>query len=308
MDGIINLNKPAGLSSHGAVAAVRRLFPGVRAGHGGTLDPAATGVLPIGLGRATRGLEYLVEQRKGYRAAIELGVITSTGDAEGEVLCRQPVPPFEREKIEAVLQALVGLQQQRTPPYSAAKHRGRPLYEYARRGESVPVKMRTVEIYRLELLAYSYDRVPQLLCEMECSRGTYVRELAQEIGRRLGCGAHLHRLERFFVGPFHIDSAASLDELEEAAAAGRLGEMVLPMDRALLHFDALTIPGSAVEDLRMGRSVPWSRLEEAGLQSPPHRTPLLRIYDPGGNFKALARLCGVKRKLALKTVKFLAPS
>lgn len=308
MDGIINLNKPAGISSHGAVAGVRRLMPGVRAGHAGTLDPAATGVLPICLGRATRVIEYLVELRKGYRAAIELGVVTATGDAEGEVLSRRPVPPLEQGEIEKVLHSLTGVQRQKTPPYAAAKHRGRPLYEYARRGETVPVKMRTIEIYRLDLLAYSPGRAPQIICEVECSKGTYIRELAEEIGRRLGCGAHLHALKRLFVGPFEISSAHSPEELERAAAAGSFDRILLPMDRALAHFDALTVPGAVVEDLRMGRAIPWSRLEEAGLQRRSPHSPLLRVYDPGGHFKALARIHGAGEEMVLRTVKFLAPS
>ncbi len=308
MDGIINLNKPAGISSHGAVAEVRRLVPGVRVGHAGTLDPAATGVLPICLGRATRVVEYLVELRKGYRAAIELGVATSTGDAEGEVVSRSDVPLLERPEIEKLLQSLTGVQRQKTPPYAAAKHRGRPLYEYARRGERVPVKMRTVEIYRLDLLAYSPGEAPHIICEVECSKGTYIRELAEEMGRRLGCGAHLHALERLFVGPFESGNAVSPEALARAAAGGGFREMLLPMDRALEHFEALSVPDTVVNDLRAGRAVPWSRLEEAGLCRHQPGSRMLRIYNTVGHFKALARIHGAGVDMVLKTVKFLASS
>ncbi len=307
MDGIINLNKPAGISSHHAVAGVRRLVPGVKVGHAGTLDPAATGVLPLCLGRATRVAEYLVELRKGYRAAINLGVTTTTGDAEGAVVSRSDLPLLERTDIEELLHSLTGLQQQEIPAYAAVKYRGRPLYDYARRGEAVPVKKRRVEIYRLELLAFSPERAPQFICEVECSRGTYIRALAEEIGRRLGCGAHLHALERFFVGPFEIGSAVSPDDLERAASGGSFNEMLLPMDRALAHFEALTVPDTVVNDLRAGRAVPWRRLEQAGFDAPPGPRPL-RVYNSRGHFKALARIHGAGGDIILKTVKFLAPS
>ena len=307
MDGIINLNKPAGITSHRAVAGVRLLAPGVKVGHAGTLDPAATGVLPVCLGRATRVVEYLVELRKGYRAAINLGVTTTTGDADGTVVSRSALPLLERVDIEELLHSLAGLQQQETPAYAAAKYRGRPLYEYARRGEAVPVKKRTVRIYRLELLAFCPETAPQIICEVECSKGTYIRVLAEEIGRRLGCGAHLHALERLFVGPFEIGSAVSPGDLERAAFGGTFRDLLLPMDRVLTHFESLTVSDTVVDDLRAGRAVPWSRLEQGGLDAPPPGPRPLRIYDSRGHFKALARIHEGDGEDILKTVKFLAP-
>lgn len=304
MDGIINLNKPAGISSHEAVAAMRRLVPGTRVGHGGTLDPAATGVLPLCLGRATRVAEYLFDLRKGYRAAITLGATTSTGDAEGTVLFKTAPPPLKENKIKELFQSLTGTLEQEVPAYAAAKYRGRPLYEYARRGEKVPLKKRTVQIYRLELLSYRPAAAAQIICEVECSRGTYIRTLAVEIGERLGCGAHLHALERLFVGPLTIAEAVTPDQLTAAAAADKLNSMLLPLDRALLHLEALTLPERAVEDLRSGRSVSWrpSAAEQAIFPA----GPLLRIYDPGGRFKALARLEKSSSGLILRTEKFLS--
>lgn len=307
MDGIINVNKPAGASSHRIVAGMRGLVPGVKVGHAGTLDPAATGVLPLCLGRATRIAEYIMDLKKGYRASITLGVATATGDAEGAVIRRKDPPPLERADIERLFLSLTGLQQQETPAYSAAKHRGRPLYDYARRGEAVPVKMRTIHIYRLQLLAFSPERAPQISCEVDCSRGTYIRALAEEMGRRLGCGAHLQTLERLFVGPFNIGDARSPEELERAAAGGVISDMLLPMDLALAHFGALTLSDGIIEDLRAGRAVPWEDPGQSGAPAPEKLQQPLRVYDSRGLFKALARIHAGENRRLLKTMKFLAP-
>lgn len=304
MDGVINLYKPAGVSSHDAVAMVRRLAPGVRIGHGGTLDPAATGVLPLCLGRATRIADYLFDLPKGYRAAITLGLTTATGDAVGAVLSRSTPPLLEEEQIKGLFRSLTGRREQDVPAYAAVKYRGRPLYHYARRGEEVPVKRRTVEIYSLELISYRPAAPAQIVCRVECSRGTYIRALAEEMGSCLGCGAHLHALERYFVGPLIIEEAVTLDRLSAAAEAGRLGEMIWPMDRALVHFKALTVSQGVLDDLRAGRAVPW---EEPAVGEPlePGGAPL-RIYDPRGRFRALARCEASGRGSVLRTEKFLS--
>ncbi len=311
MDGIINLDKPAGITSHDAVAIVRRLAPGVKVGHAGTLDPAATGVLPICLGRATRVAEYIINLPKGYRAAISLGMTTTTGDAEGEVLTSVEPPHFQQADVEKVIDSLKHLQLQVIPPYAAAKHRGRPFYEYARRGKKVPVRMRSIRIYRSELLKFTPESAPQITFEVECSKGTYIRSLAEEIGCRLGCGAHLQALRRIMVGPFKIGAAVSLDDLEKAAAGAGFGELLLPMDQGLMHFISLKVPDSIVKALRDGRAVPWRVLEEAGLPAPPrypdeHLDPR-RIYDSQGNFCALAKIDQRNNEHFLKTEKFLAP-
>ncbi|NMD42569.1 MAG: tRNA pseudouridine(55) synthase TruB [Firmicutes bacterium] len=305
LDGLINLNKPAGISSHRAVALVRRLAPGVKVGHGGTLDPAASGVLPLCLGRATRIAEYLFDLRKGYRAALTLGVTTESGDAAGAVISRSEPPPLERAGIETLFRSLTGAQEQQVPAYAAVKYRGRPLYEYARRGVKIPPKKRTVQIYRLELLSFDPAAGAQITCEVECSRGTYIRSLAVEIGERLGCGAHLQALERLFVGPLTVGEAHSPEQLSAAAAAGELHRKLLPLDRVLAHLEALHLPGSTVEELRLGRAVPYERSAEAealfkaGLP--------VRIYDPENRFRALARFERSASGLLLKTDKFLSP-
>ncbi|NLA12567.1 MAG: tRNA pseudouridine(55) synthase TruB [Firmicutes bacterium] len=305
LDGIVNLDKPAGITSHDAVAAMRRLVPGTKVGHGGTLDPAASGVLPLCLGRATRIAEYLFDLRKGYRTAVTLGTTTDTGDAAGTIISQKEPPLLERKNIEQLLRSLTGTQEQEVPAYAAVKHRGRPLYEYARRGEKVPKKKRTVEIYRFELIAFDPAAPAQILCEVECSRGTYIRSLAVELGARLGCGAHLQALERLFVGELSLGEAFSLEQLSTAAAAGTLPGMLLPLDRALLHLEALTVTGSTVEKLRAGRAVPWER--SAAVEALVAAALPVRIYDPQNRFRALARFTGSGADILLKTDKFLSP-
>ncbi|NLA25764.1 MAG: tRNA pseudouridine(55) synthase TruB, partial [Firmicutes bacterium] len=174
MDGIINLDKPSGITSHDAVALVRRLAPGVKVGHAGTLDPAATGVLPLCLGRATRVSQYILEMNKSYCAAINLGITTTTGDAEGDVITSVDPPHFKQSDVEKVIDSLKLLQLQVIPPYAAAKHRGRPFYEYARRGKKVPIRMRSIRIYHSKLLNFSPESAPQITFEVECSKGTYI--------------------------------------------------------------------------------------------------------------------------------------
>ncbi len=304
MDGMIILNKPPGLTSHQCVAAVRRLVPGVKVGHAGTLDPAATGVLPLCLGKATRIVEFLMDQRKGYRAGVQLGVSTDTDDAQGEVVNRRPVPQLDAGTLDALLQSLTGEQEQVPPAYSAVKHRGRPLYYWARRGERVEKKPRRITIYSVELLEYNPSGQPHLTLQIACSRGTYIRSFAAEIGRRIGCGAHLWSLERNFVGPFTLQEATTLETLQDAAARGSLQRFILPMDLALQHLPALTLDRRAILHLKHGRPVDCSDCGAENLDQAD--ALLLRIYGPGGRFYALARLETAESKSILKTVKYLA--
>lgn len=305
MDGIINLDKPAGMTSRRAVDAVRKAFPpGVKAGHAGTLDPAATGVLPVCLGKATRIVEYLMEHRKGYRAAVQLGVTTDTGDAGGQILGQHPVPALRREELEEVCRSLTGPLRQKPPAYAALKYRGKPYYYWARRGIEIEREPRLIKVYRFALLHYRPGGNPHLVCEVECSRGTYIRSLAAELGRCLGCGAHLLSLVRLFVGPFTLEEAVSPEEVAAAAARAEVESIVWPMDRALPHFGAVTATWEAVEALRQGRAVSLERLlpvEEWVTAGP---LPV-RVYDPAGRFRALAAWHRSETKAVLKTEKFL---
>lgn len=307
MDGILNLNKPPGITSHDLVQAVRRLLSGVKAGHAGTLDPEATGVLPVCCGRATRLAEYLMELPKGYRAVVTLGVVTDTGDAAGQVLERNPVAGVTRERLLEVCAGLRGPQEQLPPLYSAVKHRGKPLYYWTRRGKEVPRRPRTVNIYRLELAGFDSGHEPRLHLEVECSRGTYIRTLASEIGGRLGCGAHLASLERSFVGPFRIEESHGPEALARAVAEGRAAALFFPLEKALAHLPPVTLGREALRSLAQGKRL---SPESAGLVEPGAGAwdgGPLRVHDPQGRLLAIARWSRAGEEAVLKTEKFLVP-
>ena len=267
------LDKPLGLTSNAALQRVRRLYRAERAGHSGTLDPLASGLLPVLFGEATKfGAEMLAADKR-YRATIALGARTSTGDAEGEVIERHPVE-VERGGIEAVLHRFVGRIEQTPPMYSALKLAGRPLYAYARAGETVEREPRTVTIHELRLEAFAGAC---LEVDVRCSKGTYIRTLAEDIGAALGCGAHLGALRRTEVGPFRLAEAHALADLECAPEAARSG-LLLPVDCLLAHLPAVALEPDAAECFTHGQPV----TAPAGALSGPRR-----IYGPAG------RLLGV---------------
>lgn len=212
MDGIVLINKPKGPSSFRIVSKVKRLIGGGKVGHGGTLDPLATGVLVVLIGKATKKTSSLLTADKEYRARIRLGITTDTLDAEGTTLKREEVAEYPVEKILEVLNSFEGETLQVPPIHSALKHRGRKLYELARKGIQVDPKPRKVKIYRIELLDYSH---PWLTIRVECSKGTYIRALARDIGEKLGCGAYLADLTRTRVGRFTLDECINSDMLTE---------------------------------------------------------------------------------------------
>lgn len=248
LHGFLNLAKPAGITSHDAVAQVRRLAGQKRVGHAGTLDPAATGVLPIALGQATRLVEYLADSRKGYYALIELGVTTETDDAEGRVIAQAPVPELDGVLLEATLQQFRGSIMQVPPIYSALHHRGQRLYDLARAGQAPELQPRPVLIDRLELRAW---RSPVLEVEVACGKGTYIRALARDIGAALGCGAHLRQLVRTFVGGFRLEEATPLAEIQ----VGRVGEVLLPSELAVDDWERVLVAAPEAAALRNGQSI-----------------------------------------------------
>ncbi|MEA3338647.1 MAG: tRNA pseudouridine(55) synthase TruB [Chloroflexota bacterium] len=251
-EGILNLHKSRGPTSHDVVAGVRRLTGVRRVGHAGTLDPLATGVLLVCIGRrATRVSEYLMAGRKVYRARVRLGVATETYDAEGQVVAESPVEA-NRAQVEAALAQFRGQIAQLPPMYSAIKREGTPLYRLARRGISVEREPRQVEIFRLELTGWE---PPECTLEMTCSRGTYVRSLAHDLGQTLGCGAYLAGLVRLASGGFRLEEAVTLDEFAQAAAEERWPDMLHPLDAALTHFPALHLDASSARRLCQGQAV-----------------------------------------------------
>jgi len=229
--GVLLLDKPAGPSSFAMIRLVRRLTSVARVGHCGTLDPFASGLLVVCVGReATRLVSLLMGTEKEYVATLQLGIETETQDPEGRVLREAAVPPLDAAAIELVLHPLRGRRLQQPPRYSALKHQGKPLYHYARRGIDVTKPPRTIEIHKLEDLGLA-TQARQLMIRVVCSPGTYIRTLAEEIGRALGCGAHLVALRRLRSGALHVRDAVAAAELTDEGAGERLRGRLLPVAR-----------------------------------------------------------------------------
>jgi tRNA pseudouridine55 synthase len=278
--GVLLLDKPRGLSSNQALQRVKRLFNARKAGHTGSLDPLATGLLPICLGEATKLSSYLLDADKHYQAEAQLGVVTDTGDAEGEVIERHAVPALDEARIEAALAGFRGEIEQIPPMHSAIKHQGRRLYELARKGEVVERQPRRVTILALELLSRTDDR---LMLDVRCSKGTYIRTLVEDLGRALGCGAHVSLLRRVGVAPYDAPRMYTLAELADLAEAGELDSALIPMQSALAHWPSLRLDQALETELRQGRRIRNPDAPEAGL---------LCLLGPGERFLGIGRALG----------------
>jgi tRNA pseudouridine55 synthase len=268
--GILLLDKPLGLSSNAALQRVRQLLGRPKAGHTGSLDPLATGMLPICIGEATKLAGALLAGRKAYTVTMQLGARTDTGDAEGRIVERCAVPVLNVAVIEAVLQTRRGPQLQVPPMYSALKRAGQPLYRLARQGLSVDREARSVEIYALELLDFTAD---SLRCHVECSKGTYVRTLVEEIGAALGSCAHVSALRRDFVEPFRSEPMYTLEQLQAASDP----PVLLTADRAVGHLPALSLSAAQARALSFGQAILEPRAPAGQL----------RLYDAAGRFMGL---------------------
>jgi tRNA pseudouridine55 synthase len=251
VNGVLLIDKPVGPSSNAVLQRAKRLLGAARAGHTGTLDPLASGLLVIALGEATKFSGGILDADKSYRARLKLGERTETGDAEGRVVSRAEVK-VTRNGLLAALERFRGEIEQVPPLYAAIKHRGRPLYAYARRGEHVPRAARRVAIRRLELEKFEEHTVCLFV---ECSKGTYIRALAEDIGAKLGCGAHLTALERTAVGPFALDQSMTLEALEAISPAER-SERLLPLEALLQSWPRLTLEAPLAARFRQGRTIP----------------------------------------------------
>ncbi|MDP1527149.1 MAG: tRNA pseudouridine(55) synthase TruB [Rhodocyclaceae bacterium] len=267
IDGVLLLDKPIGMTSNGALQKVRWLFNAEKAGHTGTLDPLATGVLPICLGEATKFSGELLDAGKAYRATVQLGVITATADAEGVVLATAPVTSSEAD-LRAVLPRFIGEIEQVPPMYSALKRDGRPLYELARQGIEVERAPRKVTIESIELLSWHGDH---FVIDVDCSKGTYIRTLAADIGHALGCGAHLAALRRTRVGRHDLSGTVDLSSIESLAIEQR-DALLLPCDILLSGLPAVTLGEREATTLLHGQTIRWS-----GVPSQQHR-----LYGPTG--------------------------
>lgn len=272
-DGVILVDKPSRISSNAAVQSVRRLIGWGKAGHTGTLDPLATGLLPVCLGECTKFAGVPLEADKTYEAVIRLGLATDSGDAEGEPVFQGPIAGC-LDQLPEVFADFQGAFDQLPPMFSALKHRGRPLYEYARAGTEVPRALRRVRVDRLQILSSSAQEVT---IEVRCSKGTYVRALAHDIGMRLGCGAHLRALRRTEIGRLSVTEAVSLDALAALAPAERM-ERIRPADLILVDLPMVELDDWGAESVLQGRPIEATDICLRGT---------VRLYDRQGNFLGL---------------------
>lgn len=289
MNGFLNVLKPPGMTSHDVVDLLRKLLPGVKAGHGGTLDPGAAGVLPLLLGRTTKLASYLLEFPKTYRAELYLGVTTDTADSSGKILQRSVPPSLAAEELEGLFSAFAGENEQVPPMFSAIKIKGKKLYEYAREGMQIERPARTVKIHEMKLIDYFPPQ--RVLFEVKCSSGTYVRSLCEKIGKTIGCGAHMSFLLRTASGSFQLAASQTLEELIDLLRSGRGADCLLPAD---FPFREHTIMLDEIQckQLRHGRSLSLSQLLSAAAKDEqlcPVDGRLLGVYTTKGEFSALAR-------------------
>lgn len=274
VNGVLVLDKPLGMSSNQALQKVRWLLNAEKAGHTGSLDPLATGVLPLCFGEATKFSQYLLDADKGYETVARLGVTTTTGDAEGAVVEQHEVT-VGRDDIEAVLPRFRGDIEQVPPMYSALKKDGQPLYKLARAGEVVEREARSVTITRLDLLAFES---PCATLAVSCSKGTYVRTLVEDLGRELGCGGHVAALRRTQAGPFQLNQSVTLEELEKIHAEGgneALDRFLLPVDAGLEHWPQLQLSEHSAYYWLHGQPVRAPEVPKFGM---------LRVQDHEGRF------------------------
>jgi tRNA pseudouridine55 synthase len=268
VNGLLIIDKPQGISSHDCVYRARRATKIKQIGHAGTLDPMATGVLVLCIGKATRLSEYLLGEDKTYEGHIKLGQRTNTDDAEGEVIETRPVPEINEETLARVQQAFSGEIMQVPPQFSAIKREGQRAYALARKGESVELAARRMTIYELRLTILD---VETLHIQVKCSAGTYIRSLARDMGEMLGCGGHLTMLRRTQAGAFSLADALPLNAIDQWA------ERLLPMDRAVSHFLEVNLDEGQAKDFAMGRFLDATHFESASHLTPQAR--VCRVYD-----------------------------
>ena len=290
LDGILLLDKPTGMSSNQALQRVRHLFRADKGGHTGSLDPLATGLLPVCFGEATKIAGGLLGARKAYDTVARLGVVTDTDDADGQPLRERPVPTLRVSEIDAALQTLTGRIQQRPPIYSALKRGGEPLYAKARRGETFEIETRPVDVHAFELQSAAdlLDPVidpqggPLLRLHVECGSGTYVRSLVRDLGELLGCGAHVAELRRLWVDPFRDPRMWTLDELQALAARGErnLEACLLDIEAGMLAWPAVHVDVAQAARLQHGQH----------LNGPYHPEGEVAVFGPDGRAQGLGQV------------------
>ncbi len=282
MNGIILLDKPAGITSFGAISAMRKILNMKKIGHAGTLDPMATGVLPILAGSAARFLEYLPCSDKRYTALIKLGYVTDTLDTTGEIKKINNVH-VSLGQIESALEAFRGNISQIPPMFSAVQKDGVRMYDLARKGLEIDRESRNVKIYSLRLLDYDVQNT-EITLDISCSKGTYIRTLASDLGEKLGCGACLSGLRRTMASGFKIDNCYSLEELKEYAAENRLEKRVIPIEDALAKYSAIYVSGAQAKRFSNGGELDFKRLKEKFFDG-----EYYRVFADNGDFLGLGK-------------------
>ena len=279
IDGILLLDKPKGISSNQALQEARSVFKANKAGHTGSLDPLATGMLPICFGEATKFSAYLLDGSKSYRAVCQLGKTTTTADAEGEVTSESTVN-VSRDDIDSALKQFIGVIEQIPPMHSAVKVNGQRLYKLARKGKEVVREARRIEIYQLDLVEFNQD---QIVIDVHCSKGSYIRTLGEDIGKALGCGAYLTDLNRTGVHPFWQHSCYSLEKLRDLAMISEtaLSQVLLPVKAALTDLPELIVDSLATEELKQGRVIQSDSTLHSGL---------LNLVSENGQFIGIGKV------------------
>ena len=294
--GILLLDKQLGFSSNASLQKAKRLFNAQKAGHTGSLDPLATGMLPICFGEATKVSAFLLESNKRYQTIAQLGQTRTTGDAEGEIIVERDVPSFTPETIQAVLAQFTGQIAQIPPMYSALKKDGRPLYELARKGQTVERKARNITIYDLQLLAQTANT---LTLDVACSKGTYIRTLVEDIGAALGCGAYVSKLHRSIVSPFEGQPMVDFQQLEQAKSEqgqAALYDYLLPVDFALQHWDKVILNCADSALFKMGQTV---KVAESSVDEQ------RRVYSETGDFLGIGYMKHTSSLAPKRVMQFL---
>ncbi len=258
--GIILLDKRQGISSNKALQEVKRLYNANKAGHTGSLDPLATGLLPICLGEATKVSAYMLEDDKRYQTVIQLGVMTDTGDVDGAIIEQRPIPEISEQQLDMCLQSFVGEIEQVPPMYSALKLNGKKLYELARAGITVERKARKITIYAIEKLEFSGEL---LTLDVKCSKGTYIRTLAEDIGTQLGCGATVKELRRTAAGMFSLQDALTIEQIRQIEATGSLQSLLIAVDQPLQAMPVVNISKVEADLVLQGQQIPYVNTTKA---------------------------------------------
>jgi tRNA pseudouridine55 synthase len=289
LHGVLIVNKPDGWTSHDVVKRVRTVLGIQKVGHAGTLDPHATGVLPVLIGKGTKIAQYLLDWDKEYAAVLQLGQMTDTQDAWGTVLEEKSYEGLSEDDVRSVFMDFHGAIQQVPPMYSAVKVGGQPLYKKARKGQTVERQAKTVVIHDLEI---QQVKIPEVSFRVTCSKGTYVRTLCADIGGRLGVGGHLKWLQRRRVGPFHLDQAVEMESLIDGVELGQLDGAWWSLDRVLEGFPVVEVNGDDARKVLHGNAIPWNRVEWAGEKAgltTPGESIRVRVKNKDGLLLALGK-------------------